>query len=336
MTFLHICNTFFERELESTQKIDRACKAALHLKRWLSAHPATERLQYLPLLYAGPNDRVLVSRLPDHPDPRLVTFDQEIPSLPIKSWGASSSIEFFAKETGLVFESPSFDLVREIQSKEFTYHARPHLPGSALLGNAKDVIDWIATTQGRKVLKKVLGFAGQGHFFVDKDANLIKFLNKEFSQGRPIIGEPWLDRIFDFSSQWEIGEEIILQGFTVFETSENGAYSATLAGPLDQLFVNYRWAVDEHLKVAMPILEKILAMGFYGSLGIDAFIYGNNLLNPVVEINARKTMSHVALLIQKQRSPQKILRMSFESKAGGLLPGSFSRNIFLSDLLPNL
>jgi len=140
------------------------------------------------------------------------------------------------------------------------------------------------------------------------------------------LAEPWLPRKFDFSSQWEIGKAIELQGVTTFETSDKGSYSATLAGPIDPLF---QWAIDKHLEIALPILKKIQAMGFFGSLGIDAFVYGENQLHPIVEINARKTMSRVALMIQKGRDPDQILRMSFESKPGGLLPGSFSRNIFI-------
>ena len=328
---LHICNTFFEQELESNQKIDLSCKASLQLKKWFLAHPAMIQLQYLPLLYAQAEDRILVSSLPENPDPRLVCIDEEIPRLPVESWGASSSINRLAKEFNLPLKSPSIAIVRQIQSKNFAYIQRPHLPKSALLSSAAEVKQWIEQTEGPKVLKRVLGVAGQGHFFPDQKRNLTKFIQREFSQGRPIIGEPWLDRKFDFSSQWEIGDEIELKGFTAFETSDSGSYSATIAGPVNKLFSDYPWAIDSHLEVALPILQKIKSMGFFGSLGVDAFVYGDKVLYPVVEINARKTMSRIALQIQQQRCANRCLRMSFESKIGGLLPGDFNRNIFLKD-----
>jgi hypothetical protein len=139
-----------------------------------------------------------------------------------------------------------------------------------------------------------------------------------------VIGEPWVERSLDFSSQWNISETIELLGLTVFETSSKGVYEATLAG--DKLFGEYEWAAEKHVETAFPILEKIQKMGFKGSLGIDAFVYSGKL-HPIVEINARKTMSWAALQIHK--NTKKNVRMSFEKKSGGLLPGTFPRNIFI-------
>ena len=67
MSGLHICNTFFERELAS--------KSKKSLKGWIRSHEIVMQLQFLPLLYAGPEDRILVSDLPDNPDPRLSLID---------------------------------------------------------------------------------------------------------------------------------------------------------------------------------------------------------------------------------------------------------------------
>ncbi len=324
MPVLHICNTFFEQELE--------CKAALHLKKRLTSHPAIEQLQYLPLLYAAADDRVLVSALPSHSDPRLCLIDGPVPRLPIESWGASESIVTFAKEQGLLFNVPPISIVKEIQSKAFAFTHRPLVLGTALLHTKEEVATWIQQTKGPKVLKKILGFAGLGHFFIDKSRNLTQFLEREFIENRPVLAEPWFDRKLDFSSQWEIGSSIELQGLTTFKTSEKGVYSGTNAGPIDRLFGSYQWAAEKHLEIAFPILQKIQAMGFFGSLGIDAFVYGNDQLHPIVEINARKTMSRVALMMQKQRAPTQVLTMSFEAKQGGLLPGNFSRNVFVEIL----
>jgi hypothetical protein len=327
MAFLHICNTFFELELEN--------QAVFDLNKWLEYHPAIEQLQYLPLLYAGPNDCVGVSKIPLNGDSRLCLIDAKTPLLPIESWGASASIELFAASKGLPFKSPPIFLVKEIQSKEFACKHRPFIPGTALLYTREEVANWVQKTKGPKVLKKILGFAGQGHFFIDKSRNLSSFLEREFTLNRPVLAEPWLDRKLDFSSQWDIGETIALLGLTTFETSEKGSYSGTFAGSIDQLFGPYKWAVDKHLEAALPILQKIQELGFFGSIGVDAFVYGDHQLQPIVEINARKTMSRVALMIQQQRAPNQILKMSFEAKPGGVLPGNFSRNVFL-EIMPRL
>jgi hypothetical protein len=54
-------------------------------------------------------------------------------------------------------------------------------------------------------------------------------------------------------------------------------------------------------------------MVYFGHLGIDAFVYDEKKLQPIVEINARKTMSYAALMMQR-KNPQKTLRFSFSPK----------------------
>jgi hypothetical protein len=288
MPSLHICNTFFEQELEAAQMRP--------LKNWLCSNPQIEQLQSLPLLFAGPEDKVLVTHLPT--DARHCHIDKP-PNLPIVDWGASGAIAQYAKKHGLSYAHPNLDLVRQIQSKSFAFQCHP-LPGAALLYTPQEVSTWMEKTPGPKVLKRVLGFAGRGHFF---SGNLDSFLAREFSQNRPVLGEPWLSRTLDFSSQWEVGETVQLIGVTQFEASQRGTYLATL--PVEE---RYRHFIDRHLEVAWPIVQKIQKMGFFGSLGIDAFVYGNGQVHPIVEVNARKTMGRVALEIQKYRGP---VRMSF-------------------------
>lgn len=303
---LHICNTFFEEELETG--------GIRPLKEWFNSHPAMKQLQYLPLLYAGREDQILVSELPENPDPRLCL---KASGAEIDSWGASLSIAKYAQDYGHSYRQPDISVVRSIQSKRFAFEQCP-LPGAAVLSTEREVEQWIARTEGRKVLKRMLGTSGRGHCFVERGYQ--SFIQREFASGRPVLAEPWVNRTMDFSTQWEIGDTIDLIGVTRFETSATGSYLATLAGPFQSEFL------DEHLEVAWPVVQKIRGMGFFGSLGIDAFVYDDQL-HPIVEINARKTMSRVALEIQ--RAHDRTIRMSFEKKPGGLLPGTFVRNIFV-------
>jgi hypothetical protein len=56
-------------------------------------------------------------------------------------------------------------------------------------------------------------------------------------------------------------------------------------------------------------------MGFFGNLGVDAFVYrhqGKLFVRSLVEINLRKTMSWVALCFQKNYFPDQAIRFSFE------------------------
>lgn len=302
MSRLHICNTFFERELETSSRKP--------LTEWMRAHPIISQLQFLPLLYAGPDDHILVSDLPDHPDPRLCHIDHPPPNVPLEHWGPSLAIAAWAKAHNIPYEIPPWDIVRKINSKIFSFTESPQLPHAELLETSKEIKAWIEKTPGPKVLKTPFGTAGAGH---KVNPNV-----KQLYIG-PLIGEPWAERILDFSTQWKNGQ---LLAVTVFENEPNGTYKGTHPGTVDS------WALEEHLAIAKPLVEKIAQMGYLGHVGIDAFIYlwaGKKRVHPVVEINARKTMSWVSL-----HMPEK--RLYYTRSGNGLLPSQlkntqFSRNI---------
>lgn len=70
--------------------------------------------------------------------------------------------------------------------------------------------------------------------------------------------------------------------------------------------------------------SKIAELGYFGNIGIDAMVYtlpGHApLLQPIVEINARKTMGWAALAFQQKHYPNDTVRFSFAPSKGGHLP----------------
>ena len=275
-----------------------------------------QKLQTLPLQYASPEDLVLVSDLPPNPDPCLRLSDEAIFAASIEHWGASRAIKAWAEKRNIPYAMPDWETVRTINSKIFSFTHSPRLPFSALLHNENEALEWIEKTHGPKVLKTAFGTAGRGHFHIRNISDIGSSLRKEFGKNIPLIGEPWVERILDFSTQWKDSK---LLGATVFENTPNGSYRATLAGPRSKIFGSSEWALEEHLEIVKPILEKIQMMGFFGNLGVDAYIYrwqGQERLQPVVEINGRKTMSLVALQLQEKKSPGGCLRFSFSPAKG--------------------
>jgi hypothetical protein len=275
---------------------------------WMDSHPVVRTLQTLPFQYAALEDLVLVSDLIDAP----------LAAGKIEDWGASRAIAAWAKERGIPYPIPDWETVRTANSKIFSFSESPKLPFAALLESEKEAIDWIEKTPGKKVLKTAFGTAGRGHFHIPGRGDLAAFLKREFAKGLKVIGEPWVERTLDFSTQWK---DSVLLGATVFENTENGSYRATLVG---SRFGSYEWALEEHLAAALPILEKVRRLGFFGHLGIDAFLYrweGKERLHPIVEINARKTMSWAALQIQEKKFPGRPIRFSFSPEQGVMIRG---------------
>lgn len=346
MKTIHLANTDFEFELAGVNS-----NLALELS-W-QRHPLCLQLQFLPLLYASADEAVAVTHLPDHQFlealGHLAWRQQE--SLPILlplsastipyeqclSWGASKKIEQWAQSKKIHYLIPPWEIVKEINSKAFSFTLSPPLQHSALISNSRELEDWLKDGKiEQRVLKTCFGLSGRGHTFINADTPLetiYRICEKEWSRSLPLIGEPWLDRFLDFSTQWHIGEEIQFIGSTLFEADTRGVYKSTWAGPESILFASYLSHLERHKEIAFSILQKIKQNGFFGYLGIDAFLYRTPQkeiqLRPLVEINGRQTMSLVALQMQKRWFPQNTLHLSFIKQKDcpiALLPTSLHIN----------
>jgi hypothetical protein len=297
MGFLHIANTNFEDELQG--KIG-------------SLNSVLLQLQFLPLLYADPEDGIGVTHWPvgDFKAKFHLLSEKHLPYQEVKSWGASKEISKWAKERGMKYPIPPWEVVRKVNSKEYSFNVAPKLAGAQLLHTPEEIAQWISVTPGPKVLKSCFGVSGRGHAHLPCNPKKIEAL------GLPAIGEPWVERTLDFSTQWNISEEIEFLGATICVCDQWGKYRENWVG---NLMIPH---LDEHKDVALPILEQMKELGFFGNVGIDAFIYDRDKLHPVVEINARKTMGYVALKFQHRHFPKQTIALKYISKTGtqSLLP----------------
>lgn len=308
---IRIANTSFESELLQN--------TLLPLDQLLAQNNVYRALQLTPFFYGGPQDTVLLTE-PPSPDfiselenfgipPLRWCLPKSPPSLPVDSWGASLSIEAWAQKHRLTYNHPPLSVVRAVNSKEFSFTHAPKLPGAELLRTVEQAEAWIAKTPGHKVLKTRFGVSGRGHLFLPSP-HTAAFLTREL----PVIAEPWVDRAYDFSTQWVLSQEtgIHYLGATLCENDVKGRYRSNRAGHLS---IEH---LDAHKVHALPLLEQMLSLGYFGNVGIDAMVYRSESgpqLHPIVEINARKTMGFVALELQKRHFSNKTITLSFH--AGG-------------------
>ena len=165
------------------------------------------------------------------------------------------------------------------------------------------------------------------------EEKIFLFLKSEWNEGRPLIAEPFVTRLLDFSTQWKILKDQTIEfiGATLCENDPFGRYKNNRAGNESGLFGTWHSYLSDPTHVVRPILKKMAHLGYFGNVGIDAMIYkwkGAATLHPVVEINARKTMGYVALNIQQRYFPHDIISLEYVSSKEapqGLLP-SFIQN----------
>ncbi|MCX6989835.1 MAG: hypothetical protein NTX49_02035 [Chlamydiae bacterium] len=333
MTKIYIANTQFEWELE--QKSAPTLEASFHI------HPIYLQLQFLSYLYSQETDVALTTILPD-PDyrkrlenlglktPQTELFSYKtLPKAEIDCWGRTPSIANFAEKHHLPFSMPNWSCVKEVNSKEFSFTHADKLEGACLLHNEKESANWIESATGPRVLKSVYGLSGRGHFLLQNglEPQAKSFLEKQWKLNHPVIAEPWVERVLDFSTQWIISEEgaTTYLGVTLCKNDLRGSYKKTIVLPSDSIGEEYQPHLAEHKKKAEAILTLMTKKGFFGPVGIDAMIYkkeSTEALHPIVEINARKTMGWVALTLQRTYFSEKIISMSYEngSQETNLLP----------------
>ncbi len=345
-SFLFV-NAFFEEELISTSSFT----PLQHLEK----HPVYFQLQYLACLVAEDFETPLLSHAPslqylNH----LKSLGFNVPTyallsdLPtskasLSSWGPSKSLQTWALEKNISYQIPPLDLVKKIQSKEFCFKSFPQLEGSALISSLEELTSWWSSFIGPKVLKTLYGSSGRGHH-ISYDDDLSKA--SAFLKRNPtVIGQPWVERVLDFSTQWVIQEDgsFSYVGATVCENSSRGIYLKSIVGPSDLLFKDNLHFLEEHLTFAKKAIKQLAALSFFGNVGFDAFVYldpetKKTKLFPIVEINARKTMGWAALQIAKKLAKHDLLSISYQSNEEnllGLLPSHKASALFPKQLVLN-
>lgn len=349
MSTLHICNTFFEWELENPTPLD--------LSEAFAQHVVFKQLQFLPVLYGKEKDGVLVCETPNPeyllslpftpPTLHLLSDKKKLPfnlataieddksTQPfdfkqIQSWGPSLLIAKWAKKHTLNYSMPPWEIVKQVHSKQFSFEQGSKLPQARLLNQATDATEWLSQVKGKKVLKTCFGTSGKGHLIIDEKSDknkILSFLQKEWNKSLPVIAEPWVERILDFSTQWliEEGGKILYLGSTLCKNNPRGQYESSEVGNEEHLFGSYLKFLQQHQEFVIPVLKTMQNLGWFGHVGIDAFIYQEDeiaTLHPLVEINARKTMGFVALMLQQHHFPGETVSISYSHNTAGYLPSS--------------
>ncbi|MCC7373062.1 MAG: DUF455 family protein [Verrucomicrobiales bacterium] len=256
--------------------------------------------------------------------------------------GATSSPErcFHLGIAEIFSKAWSADQWRRFLSKE-----GPPIPGAGLEGAQGDwlsgpdevgvaarnldevlaVVDRIrARGHHRVVVKEAFGLAGQHAIRLWEPQILdhqLAWIRAATATGHPVVVEPWLERVLDFSVQFEMTDtQLQLRGYTGLINDARGQFLANWAapdfgkrppGPVFQFLKEPKdvgWRVVRLYESIREFLEpQLRERGYHGPLGIDAFIYrtpeGGHRLKPIVEINPRYTMGRLTLELMKHVCP---------------------------------
>lgn len=290
-------------------------------------------LDYLPVLWAEEGDFVLVENVNSAQQHalRLQRYGKQVHFVnkddverlseqidKVLPWGWDSSIKFQLGQMGVsssvLLDDEVLADIRKLSNRQFSSDVLKELQGClnnpTLLGKAFYVdslsdLENILKEKGKIVIKAPWSSSGRGVRYIDTvlDAALASWSKNVIKMQGGIMIEPYYNKVKDFGVEFYADTDgVHYAGLSVFHTI-NGAYVGnSLADEAKKYSTLATYVSNELLHEVISALEQLLTSqlrGVYtGPLGVDMMIVAAGegfLLHPVVEINLRCTMGHVAL-----------------------------------------
>lgn len=147
------------------------------------------------------------------------------------------------------------------------------------------------------------------------------FVARTLRQEGSVWVAPWLDRVRDFGLVLDVGPGRNREGDLLWlENDPAGAYRGhVLAPPETDLPADLRRRLNRDrswrariLAIGSFVQDRLRADGYLGPVGVDLFLYRDPTdpaqvrLHPLVELNPRYTMGHVARAVRRAVAPKHV------------------------------
>ena len=213
----------------------------------------------------------------------------------------------------LYAKSTAAEVLRELPWQE-TFGDRQ------IIGSPERTLEEIWQAGQTALVKANFGLAGRSMVRLDQGDDPGPLAAMQAAPGGCIV-EPWLDRVADFSIQYEVEPDQWprLKGWVRLHCEPGGRFTACAAsGTFTRLlppeiaqFLHQQgphWLKQLYTEAIPAVLANLLkGTNFRGALGIDAFFYRDSAgairLKPIVEINPRCTMGRVTLELLRVAAP---------------------------------
>lgn len=257
----------------------------------------------------------------------------------ITAWGWNKTLVAQLCKQGvprqLMPDDGRLDAIRQLSHRRTAMEARRFMETSPVAVSevaGVDEVERLLAQMGRVVLKAPWSGSGRGLRWVDGRLSELdkKWAEKILASQGTVMVEPRLEVVQDFALEYYIGGQaceahlgtqalqnsstqafkqssISFNGYSLFST-HNGVYRENHLLSDGQILQR----LSEYVSVQTILsakaaaerwLESEIVPRYKGPLGIDMFIYKSAdgyALNPMVEINFRHTMGHVAVALRSQ------------------------------------
>lgn len=297
-------------------------------------------LDYLPALWAAPDDYVLVDDVESAQTAFSRLMHRSFPGFVVKSrlsrlditrvepWGWDAAVRAFLLRHGVSPEAcPSeadIEAVRRLSHRQTAVRLLPQLRLDGTVGESFLADSVVQVTEavgrwGRVVVKAPWSSSGRGIRFISQtlDSYQTGWLQNIVHRQGAVVVEPQYDKVKDFAMEFlSDGQgQVAYRGLSLFHTA-NGAYTGNILAPEDDKceVISRYLSMDLLDSVQQEICLRLSPVlgSYYGPFGVDMMVVSRPdadgfLLHPCVEINLRRTMGHVALALQHRRGIMQVV-----------------------------
>jgi hypothetical protein len=204
-----------------------------------------------------------------------------------------------AERYGLSGLFPSQAVIRAVNTKSYSLRMRDRLGienVGIMIGDVASLLErGSALLQHGPILEKDdYGVSGKGNLLIETHRTLqriTRHLSAQVAVGKRIglILEPYLRKRADFSCQFRIDDDGQVTVISVQELINKGlAFGASCSA--DPALLD-RLVKDDYFQLIEQMGALMYTDGYYGDVCVDSMILHEGELAPLVEINARKSMS---------------------------------------------
>ncbi len=194
---------------------------------------------------------------------------------------------------------PDEQTVRKVNTKTYSAAMRDRLSLPNIAQIVHSVDELLQSGQellekGPFLIKDEYGVSGKGNQLVDSERMLRRiagYLESSRNQDKRVLFvlEPLLDRETDFSCQFHIDPEGRISILSVQQLVNHGFAFGESHSPEPSLLE--RLDREGYWKIMHNIGRELYADGYYGDVCVDSMLLRDGSFAPLVEINARKSMS---------------------------------------------
>ena len=251
-------------------------------------------------------------------------------------WGWTENAVSAFKNVNAAMQHPPLPEVRTVNSRKFVYDELTQfgcgIPQSRFCNTADECAVVIRAGRGRPfVVKPAFGSAGFG-FIHTSSAGLTRSQLEAVGRtiertGEGVSVEPWLNRVGDLSTSGTVTTSGELRDISIHRTLNNraGAFFAVLLCRDDPQLRPWHSRLIETARAAAAAAAR---HGYSGPMGLDSLLWNDGYqthLVPVIEINARYTMSTIARAVRDRLAPDRFCIFRFIARRRHRLPETYDK-----------